>query len=91
MAVIVEMILGLMDVLEAEGRSLQKNLMRVVSALLVLVVAGLLLLSASLVLLWAAYLWLSSTMAPALAALLVGLLALLLSSGLWWRARNLLR
>jgi hypothetical protein len=65
--------------------------LRVVSALLVLLVASLLLLGGLGVLLWAAYLWLSSLLAPPLAALLVSLTSLLLAAGLWWRARGLLR
>lgn len=90
MAGIVEVLLGLLDVLEAEARSLRMGFLRVVSALLVLAVAGLLVLGGLLVLLWAAYLWFSSLMAPPLAALLVSLLSLLLAAGLWWRARSML-
>ncbi len=88
---IVDVLLGLLDVLEAEARSLRMGFLRVVSALFVLAVAALLLLGALLVLLWAAFLWLSSLVVPPLAALLVSLLALLLAAALWWRARSMLR
>lgn len=91
MSALVEVVLGLVDVLEAEGRALRAGLARLVSALLLLAVAGAVLLCAAMVLLWAAYLWLSGVVAPAPAALLVGLLALLLAGGMWWRAREMVR
>lgn len=91
MAGIVELLLGLFDVLEAEARSLKMGFLRVAGALLLLVVAVLLVLGGLLLLLWAVYLWLSSLLSAPLSALLVGLLSLLLAGGLWWQARRMMR
>lgn len=83
--------LGLLDVLEAEARSLRMGFLRVVSALLVLAAAGVFVLAAPLFSLWAAYTWLSPWLGVPLAALAVSLFSLLAGAGLWWRARALLR
>ncbi len=91
MSGIVELLLGLLDVLEVEARSLKMGFLRVAGAILLLVVAALLVLGGLLLLLWAAYLWLSGFLSPPLSALLVGVLSLVLAAGLWWRARCMLR
>jgi uncharacterized membrane protein YqgA involved in biofilm formation len=90
-AQIIELLLSILDVLEAEVRSLRVGVARMVSALLIFAVAGLMLLFALLIVLWAMYLWLETLLLPPAAALLVSLGGLLLSSGLWWWARRMLR
>ena len=86
-----EFVTALFDYLRAEGRALREGLGRVVWATLLLVVAAVVLIAALGFALFALYLALLPLMDPALAALFVALIALLLSGGVAWYARMTLR
>ena len=91
MKVIADFIIAFLDLLEAEGRTLRKAVMRVGWGLLLLFIAALLVLVAAGFFLVGIYQYLSSQFAPPVTALLLSFLSLLLAfiiAGIaHWRAR----
>ncbi|TCK18624.1 hypothetical protein DFR30_1903 [Thiogranum longum] len=74
-----DLVIALLDLLEAEGRALRSSTLRVGLGLGLLVIAvGMLMVSAAF-LLWSAYQFVSLWLEPALAALAMSLLALLIA------------
>ena len=82
-----EFVAALFDYLHAEGRALREALGRIVWATLLLLVAAVVLLAAFGFALFSLYLALLRALDPALAALFVALVALVLSGGVAWYAR----
>ncbi len=91
MSQIAEFVAAFFDYLRAEGRSLRRAIAGVAGALLLLLVAAAVLLAALGFLLAALYLALVAVVPPALAAMVTGLVALVLAGGIAWIARLNLR
>ncbi len=81
---LVELSIALLELLEAEGRSLRKATMNTGRALVLLFAAGLFLIAGAGLLAWALYQHLLTLTTPALSAAGVGLLVLLLGGVLLW-------
>ncbi len=88
---IAEFVAAVADYVRAESRALKLALGRVAWAVLLLVVAAVILLAAFGFLLYALFLALLRVADPALAALVVALVALILSGGVAWYARMSLK
>ena len=88
---IAEFIAAVADYVRAEGRALKLALGRVVWAFLLLAVSAVILLAALGFLLYALFLALLRVTDPALAALVVALVSLILSGGVAWYARMSLK
>jgi hypothetical protein len=88
---LVDTVLAFLDVLEAEGRAAKRGAIRLTIAAGLVAIALLVALFGLCLLLRALYLSLAITMTPAVAALLAGLIALLLSGGLLWIATRVNR
>lgn len=74
-----DLVIALLDLLEAEGRSLRSAVLRVGLGLGLLTIAVVMLLVSMAFLLWSAYQFVSLWLGPTLAALAMSLLALVLA------------
>ena len=83
-----EFIISLADLAEAEGRSLQRGVLRTVTGLVLLFVAGLLAVVGLLLCAWAAYQYLVGAWGPIATALIVGLVMILLAGMALWIANR---
>jgi hypothetical protein len=88
---LVELIIALLELLEAEARALRSGALRFGLSLGLLGAAGLLMLGGAGLILWALYLYLAIFLSPATATLITGVVTLLVSGGLVWSARRLSR
>lgn len=88
---IAEIIISLMELLEAEAALLRENMFRLTSALVLLLIGGLMLIIALGFLLGAVYFILQIWLSPGLAALASSLAALLIGGVCLWRARRLVK
>lgn len=86
METLTEFIIRLVELVEAEARSLRAGFLRLGVGVVVLLVAGALLISGVGLLSWASYLQLTLFVSPAGAAGIVGVGLLLLAGGLIWVA-----
>jgi hypothetical protein len=86
-----ELIIALLELLEAEARALRSGSFRLGLSLALLGTAGTLLLVGVGLILRALYLYLVIFFSPATATLLTGMVTLLVSGGLVWSARQLSR
>lgn len=74
----------MLELLEAEGRSLRRATLKVGQALGLLAIAGLFVIAGASLLAWALYQHLLTITTAALSAAIVGLLVLVLGGGLLW-------
>jgi predicted tellurium resistance membrane protein TerC len=88
---VAELIVALMDLLEAEARELRNRVLRLGMGLALIVAAGGVFLIALAVLLWAFYWYLLLVMRPGEALLLTGTVALALTGVLFWLASKMIR
>lgn len=86
-----ELIVALIDLLEAEAREFRTRLLRMGMGLALIVVAGGVLLIALAVLLWAFYWYLLLVVHQGEALLLTGVVALALTGVLGWLAAKVIR
>jgi hypothetical protein len=86
-----ELIIALLELLEAEARALRSGSFRLGLSLALLGTAGTLTLVGLGLLLWALYLYLVIFLSQPTASLITGVVTLLLSGGLVWSARRLSR
>ena len=88
---IAEIIISLMELLEAEAALLQENVFRLARAVVLLLIGGLMLIIALGFLLGAVYFILQIWLSPGLAELASSLAALLIGGVCLWRARRLVK
>jgi hypothetical protein len=86
-----ELIIALLELLEAEARTLRSGVLRLGLSLALLGTAGTLMLVGVGLILRALYLYLEIVLTPPTAALITGVVTLLVSGGLLWSARRLSR
>jgi hypothetical protein len=86
-----ELLIALLELLEAEARALRSGAFRLGLSLALLVTAGILTLSAVALILRALYLYLAIILSPPTATLITGVVTLLVAGGLVWIARRLSR
>lgn len=86
-----DVVIALVDLIEAEGVVLRRATARLGYGLALTLLAALALGVGAGLCLWAIYLYLLSALDPATARLLTGLLTLLIGGGLVWVARRLSR
>jgi hypothetical protein len=86
-----ELIIALLELLEAEARALRSGSFRLGLSLALLGTAGALMLVGVGLILWALYLYLVIFLSPPTATLITGIITLLVSGGLVWSARQLNR
>jgi hypothetical protein len=86
-----ELLIALLELLEAEARALRSGAFRLGLSLALLVTAGILTLSAVALILRALYLYLAIILSPPTATLITGAVTLLVAGGLVWIARRLSR
>jgi hypothetical protein len=86
-----ELIIALLELLEAEARALRSGAFRLGLSLALLVTAGILTLSAIALILRALYLYLAIILSPPTATLITGVVTLLVAGGLVWIARRFSR
>jgi hypothetical protein len=86
-----ELIIALLELLEAEARALRSGLFRFGLSLLFLGAAGTLMLAGVGLIVRALYLYLAISLSPPMATLITGVVTLLVSGGLVWSARRLSR
>lgn len=86
-----ELIIALLELLEAEARALRAGSFRLGLSLALLAAAGILGLSGLGLILRAVYLYFALVLSPATATLMTGIVTLLASGGLVWSARRLSR
>jgi Putative Actinobacterial Holin-X, holin superfamily III len=86
-----ELIIALLELLEAEARALRSGALRVGLSLAFLGAAGILMLCGVGLILRALYLYLDIVLSPPTATLITGVVTLLVSGGLVWCARRLSR
>jgi hypothetical protein len=86
-----ELIIALLELLEAEARAFRAGSFRLGLSLALLAAAGTLALVGVGLILWAFYLYLAIFLIPSTAALITGVVTLLTSGGLVWSARRLSR
>lgn len=86
-----ELIIALMELLEAEARALRAGAFRLGLSLALLGTAGTLGLGGMGLILWAVYLYLALILNPPTATLMTGIATMLVSGGLVWSARRLSR
>jgi hypothetical protein len=89
--VLAELIIALLELLEAEARALRSGSFRLGLSLALLGTAGTLTLGGVGLILWALYLYLAILLNPPTATLITGVVTLLVSGGLVWSARRLSR
>jgi len=86
-----ELIIALLELLEAEARALRAGSFRLGLSLALLGTAGILMLVGVGLILRALYLYLAIFLSPPTATLITGVVTLLVSGGLVWSARRLSR
>ena len=86
-----ELIIALLELLEAEARVLRSGSFRLGLSLALLGTAGILMLVGIWLILRALYLYLAIVLSPPTATLITGVVTLLVSGGLVWSARRLSR
>lgn len=86
-----ELIIALLELLEAEARALRSGSFRLGLSLALLGTAGILMLVGVWLILRALYLYLAIFLSPPTATLITGVVSLLVSGGLVWSARRLSR
>jgi hypothetical protein len=86
-----ELLIALLELLEAEARALRSGAFRLGLSLALLVTAGILTLSAVALILRALYLYLVIILSPPTATLITGVVTLPVAGGLVWTARRLSR
>ncbi|HSF31118.1 MAG TPA: hypothetical protein VLK82_11705 [Candidatus Tectomicrobia bacterium] len=86
-----ELIIALLELLEAEARALRSGSFRLAVSLGLLATAGILALGGIGLVLWALYLYLAVFLGPPAATLITGIITLLASGGLVWSGRRLSR
>ena len=86
-----ELIIALLELLEAEARALRSGSFRLGLSLALLGTAGTLMLVGVALILRALYLYLAIFLSPPTATLITGMVTLLVSGGLVWSARRLSR
>ena len=86
-----ELIIALMELLEAEARALRSGSFRLGLSLVLLGAAGTLGLGGMALILRAMYLYFALVLSPPTATLMTGIVTLLVSGGLVWSARRLNR
>lgn len=91
MRALAELIIALLELIEAEARALRSGAYRLGVALALLGTAGLLICIGFALLLRAFYLYLLIVLMPPTATLLTGIVTLLAAGGLLWSARRLSR
>ena len=84
-----ELIIALLELLEAEARALRSGLFRLGLSLALLGTAGILMLAGVGLIVRALYLYLAISLSPPTATLITGVVTLLVSGGLVWSARRL--
>jgi hypothetical protein len=89
--VLADLIIALLELLEAEARAFRSGLFRVVLSLALVGTAGTLTLGGVGLILWALYLDLALFLSPPTATLTTGVITLLVSGGLVWSAGRLSR
>ena len=85
-----ELIIALLELLEAEARALRSGAFRLGLSLVFLGTAGTLMLVGVGLLLRALYLYLAILLSPPTATLILGVVTLLVSGGLVWSAKRLI-
>jgi hypothetical protein len=88
---LVELIIALLELLEAEARAVRSGAFRLGLCVALLGAAGVLFTGGIGLILWALYLYLAISLGQATAALAIGLVTLLVTGGLVWSARRLSR
>ena len=86
-----ELIIAILELLEAEARALRSGSFRLGLSLALLGTAGILMLVGVWLILRALYLYLAIFLSPPTATLITGVVTLLVSGGLVWSARRLSR
>ena len=86
MSALAELTLALAELLEAEGRALQRGVVRAAIAIGVVAATAVLGLAGLGLCLWGVYLYLATMLTPPLAAFATGALTLVVSGGLLWTA-----
>ena len=86
-----ELIIALLELLEAEARALRSGSFRLGLSLALLATAGTLMVVGVALILRALYLYLAIVLSPPTATLITGVVTLLVSGGLVWSARRLSR
>ena len=86
MSALADLLIALVELFEAEGRTLRRALLGTGVSLGLILAASILVLSGLGLCLWSAYLYLGTLLEPPLAALATGALTLGLSGGLLWIA-----
>jgi hypothetical protein len=86
-----ELIIALLELLEAEARALRSGSLRLGLSLALLGTAGTLMFVGVGLILWALYLYLASVLSPPAATLITGMVSLLVSGALVWSAKQLSR
>jgi hypothetical protein len=87
--VLADLIIALLELLEAEVRALRSGSFRLGLSLVLLGTAGILLVVGIGLILWAFYLYVAILLSPSTATLITGVVTLLVSGGLLWSARRL--
>lgn len=91
MRALAELIIALLELLEAEARALRSGAFRLGLSLALLVTAGTLTLGGVVIILRALYLYLTIIVSAPTATLITGVVPLLVAGGLVWTARRLSR
>jgi hypothetical protein len=91
MNAVADLVIALIELLEAEGRALRRAMLDTGVGLGLIVVASLFALAGLGLCFWSAYLYLVTLLGQPLAALATGVLTLCLSGGLRWAASRLNR
>lgn len=86
-----DLIISVLELLEAEGRALRASVMRVGVGLGLIATSVMLALAGAGFCLWSAYLYLDAMLGPPRGALATGALTLLVSGGVLWAALRLNR
>jgi hypothetical protein len=86
LSALADLSIALVELLEAEGRALERGLVRVTASSGLAISAAVLGLAGLGLCLWGVYLYLATVLAAPLAALATGLLTLTVSGGLLWTA-----
>jgi hypothetical protein len=86
-----ELLIALLDLAEAEGRSVRRGVVRLGMGLALLTAAAVLLVTGFVLLIWSVYLFLRFLFDPPGATLMTGIIAFVLAGGLLWGARRVSR
>lgn len=91
MGSLADIVISFLNLMEAEGKALRTGIMRLAIALALAAVMALLFLTGFGLIVWAIYLFLRIKVDPAVAALLDGLITLVLAGIILWIAKTLSR